>query len=196
MRGAAGTTGSIIAPMSFSTFFVLLHNVESDDLLHAVSHVADPGRPTLADELMVAPPPEVGIGMVGDWAAIFMPNRFASLLMEDRQLRRMSRRTRVFAAIMQTEPLLAGMYMASGGVVRRRVVFRNGLPVYEVGNPLPGEEECEIPDESLVIELLEAATGIKWRDMERAMLIRILPHAGCTNAEVIEAITLAVEGDE
>lgn len=182
--------------MSFSTFFVLLHRVESDDLLHAVSHLADPGRPTLADELMVAPPPEIGVGNVGDWAAIFLPNRFASLMMEDRQLRRMSQRTRVFAAILQTEPLLAGLYMASGGVVRRRVVFRNGLPVYEVGNPLPDEEDCEIPDENLVIELLEAATGIKWLEMERAMLIRILPHAGYKNADVIEAMTLAIEGDE
>ena len=158
--------------------------------------MADPGRPTLADELMVAPPPEIAVGQLGDWAAIFLPSRFASLMMEDRQLRRMSRRTRVFASILQTEPLLAGLYMASGGVVRRRVVFKNGLPIYEVGTPLPGEDEVEIPDEHLVIELLTAATGIEWRALEQAMLIRILPHAGCRNADVIESIAVAMEGDD
>lgn len=180
--------------MSFSTLFVLLRGVRSQDLLAAVSHIADPGRPTLADELMVSPPPELAIGDLGDWAAIFLPDRFASLLMEDSQLKRMSCRTRVFAAILQTEPLLAGLYMAAGGVVRRRVIFKNGLPIYEIGNPLPGEEKAEIPDETLVIDLLEVATGIGWLDVERAMLVRVLPHAGCTNAEVIEAITRAAEG--
>lgn len=174
--------------MSFSTVFVLLEWVRADQLQPALAAVASPGPALYADELLVSPAPAVVLGQVGSWSVIFLPQRYGSVLADDDLFRRLSAGRRAFGATLQTEPLQVGITFAEQGEIRRRAVWTNGLLVHQTGTALRGEEASEIPDEGLVIDLMERHTSVRWAELEGATLVRLIPHAGLKNKDVIAAI--------
>lgn len=174
--------------MSFSTVFVLLEWGRADQLTAALSDVAYTGHSVHADELMVSPPPGLAMGQVGNWAVIFLPQIYGSVLADQALFRRLSSGRRAFGATLQSAPLQVGLTYAVQGEISRQVVWTNGLVTHEAGTALLGEEASEIPDEILVMDLMERHAGVRWKELEDAMLVRLVPHPGLKNKDVIAAL--------
>ena len=187
-RRQGAPPGRIIDAMSFSTVFVLLEWVRADQLQPALSAVASAGPALYADELLDCPAPAVVVGQVGSWTLIFLPQRYANVLADEALFCRLSAGRRAFGASLQSEPLQVGLTFAEQGALRRRAVWTNGLLVHASGAPLLGEEASEIPDESLVIDLMERHANVRWAELEGATLVRLIPHAGLKNRDVIAAL--------
>jgi hypothetical protein len=174
--------------MSFSTVFILVEWGRADHLTDALSVVSYAGHTLYGDELLVSPPPCLALGQVGNWVVVFLPQQQASALADRALFERLSTGRRAFGAALCSEPLQVALTYAVQGTVQRHAVWTDGLVTHEVGAPLLGEEASEIPDEILVMDLMEKHAGVRWNELESATLVRLVPNPGYTDEDVIAAL--------